>query len=148
YSQTYYPDEEVTVYLNELVGKSHNLLYKDQVSSMTQIRTFFSSLFIKLLLEQWKAVVLAMLLFFAGAVAAFLSVLHDPLNLYSVLPEEVAQSVDPKQIGGDGDAQSSLMSASIMTNNIQVAILAFAGGITFGILTVYVMISNGIMVGA
>lgn len=35
-----------------------------------------------------------------------------------------------------------------MTNNIQVAFLAFAGGITFGILTVYVMVSNGIMVGA
>ncbi|MDY0408887.1 stage II sporulation protein M [Paracerasibacillus soli] len=34
-----------------------------------------------------------------------------------------------------------------MTNNIQVAFLAFAGGITFGILTVYVLMINGIMVG-
>ena len=35
-----------------------------------------------------------------------------------------------------------------MTNNIKVAILAFAGGVTFGLLTVYVLIYNGILVGA
>ena len=40
------------------------------------------------------------------------------------------------------------MSAMIMTNNIQVAILAFAGGITFGLLTVYILIYNGLIIGA
>ncbi len=35
-----------------------------------------------------------------------------------------------------------------MTNNIQVAILAFAGGLTLGILTVYLLINNGIILGA
>lgn len=149
YSQTYFPDEDVTAYLNELVAKSHNLLYKNQVSSIKQIRTFFSTTFITLLSEQWKAVLYAMLLFFIGALAAFLSVLDDPLHLYGVLPEDVAQSFDPEQIGTDeGQVDASTMSASIMTNNIQVGILAFAGGITFGILTVYLMVFNGIMIGA
>ncbi|WP_010530892.1 stage II sporulation protein M [Lentibacillus jeotgali] len=149
YGQTYFPNEDVTVYLNELVAKAHNLLYKDQVSSLRQIRTFFSTTFIGLLLEQWKAVIVAMILFTAGALAAFLSVLNDPLNLYSLLPEQVAQSVNPEQLGTNtGSVDASLMSASIMTNNIQVAFLAFAGGITFGILTIYIMVSNGVMVGA
>jgi len=149
YSQTYFPNEDVTGYLNELVAKAHNLLYKDQVSSFRQIRTFFSTTFIGLLLEQWKAVIVAMVLFTAGGLAAFLSVLDDPLHLYSLLPEQVAQSVNPEQLGANHDAiDASLMSASIMTNNIQVAFLAFAGGITFGLLTVYIMVSNGIMVGA
>lgn len=149
FSQTYFPNEDVTAYLNELIAKSHNLLYKDQTSSVRQIRTFLSTTFIKLLSEQWKAVLFAMLLFVTGAFAAFLAVLDDPLNLYGVLPEEVAQSVDPEEIGTDeGVADASTMSASIMTNNIQVGILAFAGGITFGLLTVYLLISNGIMIGA
>src|SRR5690625_2698638 len=30
YSQTYFPEEEVTAYLNELVAKAHNLLYQDK----------------------------------------------------------------------------------------------------------------------
>ncbi|PLS09532.1 stage II sporulation protein M [Neobacillus cucumis] len=149
YSQTYYPNEEITPYLNGLVSKAHNLLYKDQVSSFKQIRYFFSTKFIGLLLEQWKFVVAAMILFLIGAIGSFLSVMNDPLHIYSILPAEIAQGVDPEKLGkGAGTVDSSLMSASIMTNNIKVAIFAFAGGITFGLVTAYLMVSNGIIIGA
>jgi uncharacterized membrane protein SpoIIM required for sporulation len=149
YSQTYFPNDEVTQYLNGLVAKSHNLLYKDQVSSFKQIRHFFSEKFIGLLLEQWKFVMFAMILFMIGALGSFLSVMNDPLHIYSILPAEIAKGVDPEQLGKGHDAvDSSLMSASIMTNNIKVAIFAFAGGITFGLVTVYLMVYNGIIIGA
>jgi uncharacterized membrane protein SpoIIM required for sporulation len=149
YSQTYFPHDEVTDYLNGLVAKSHNLLYKDQVSSFTQIRHFFSQKFIGLLLEQWRFVLAAMILFLIGALGSFLSVMNDPLHLYSILPAEIAKGVDPEQLGKGHEAvNSSLMSASIMTNNIKVAIFAFAGGITFGLVTTYLMVYNGIIIGA
>jgi uncharacterized membrane protein SpoIIM required for sporulation len=35
-----------------------------------------------------------------------------------------------------------------MSNNIKVAVLAFVGGITFGVATVYFMIFNGLLLGA
>ncbi|MEO2076164.1 MAG: stage II sporulation protein M [Bacillus sp. (in: firmicutes)] len=149
YSQTYFPNDEVTFYLNGLVAKSHNLMYKDQVSSFKQIRYFFSTKFIGLLVEQWKFVLAAMILFMIGAIGSFLSVVNDPLHIYSILPAEIAQGVDPEQLGkGHSAVDSSLMSASIMTNNIKVAILAFAGGITFGLLTVYLLVYNGIIIGS
>ncbi|ADU32467.1 stage II sporulation protein M [Evansella cellulosilytica] len=149
YSQTYFKDEEVTEYLNGLVSKSHNLLYKDQLTSVKQIHYFFTQKFIRLLTEQWKFVIAAMILFTLGGLGSFFAVLSDPLHLYTVLPAEIAQGVDPEQLGANHDTiDPSLMSASIMTNNIQVAILAFAGGITFGLLTVYILIYNGIIVGA
>ncbi|MFK9095284.1 stage II sporulation protein M [Bacillus salipaludis] len=149
YSQTYFPNDEVTGYLNGLVSKSHNLLYKDQVSSFKQIRHFFSTTFIGLLVEQWKFVAAAMILFLIGAVGSFIAVVNDPLHIYAILPAEIAQGVDPDQLGKGHDAlDSSLMSASIMTNNIKVAIFAFAGGITFGLVTVYLLIYNGIIIGA
>ena len=149
YSQTYYPNDEVTPYLNGLVSKAHNLLYKDQVSSIKQIRYFFSTKFIGLLLEQWKFVAAAMILFLIGAIGSFLSVMNDPLHIYSILPAEISQGVDPGKLGkGTSAVDSSLMSASIMTNNIKVGIFAFAGGITFGLVTVYLMVYNGIIIGA
>ncbi|MBD8067678.1 stage II sporulation protein M [Bacillus sp. PS06] len=149
YSQTYYPNDDVTSYLNGLVSKSHNLLYKDQMSSLKQIRHFFSTTFIRLFLEQWKFILVAMLLFAIGGIGSFIAVKADPLHLYSILPSNIAQGVDPEQLGSsDGAVNSPLMSASIMTNNIQVAILAFAGGVTFGLLTVYILIYNGIIIGA
>ncbi|HHY73517.1 MAG TPA: stage II sporulation protein M [Bacillus bacterium] len=149
YSQTYFPGEDVTLYLNGLVSKSHNLLYKDQISSVKQIRQFFSTTFIHLLLDQWKFVIIAMILFMIGATASYLSVLHDPLHMYSILPAHLAHSIDPSSLGAnDGEINAPVISAAIMTNNIQVAILAFSGGVTFGLLTVYVLITNGILVGA
>ncbi|WP_407270803.1 stage II sporulation protein M [Radiobacillus sp. PE A8.2] len=149
YSQTYFSNEEVTSYLNGLVSKSHNLLYKDQVSSMKQIQHFFASKFVGLLLEQWKFIVIAFVLFTLGGVGSFLAVMDDPLHLHTILPANIAQGVDPDRLGENHDAiDSSVMSASIMTNNMQVAILAFAGGITFGLLTVYLLIYNGIIIGA
>ncbi len=149
YSQTYFPNDEVTQYLNGLVAKAHNLLYKDQVSSLKQIRHFFSEKFIKLLLEQWKFVMIAMILFLIGALGSFLSVMTDPLHIYTILPAEIAKGVNPEQLGKGHEAvDSSLMSATIMTNNIKVAIFAFAGGITFGLVTVYLMVYNGIIIGA
>ncbi|HEY2420935.1 MAG TPA: stage II sporulation protein M [Neobacillus sp.] len=149
YCQTFFPTEDVTEYLNSLVSKSHNLLYKDQVSSIKQIRTFFSTKFIGLLVEQWKFVALAMILFFIGALGSFLSVMNDPQHIYTILPTNMAQGISPKQLGSsDGKVDSSLMSATIITNNIRVAILAFAGGVTFGVLTIYLLVNNGIIIGA
>ncbi|EDL64927.1 stage II sporulation protein M [Bacillus sp. SG-1] len=149
YSQTYFSHEDVTPYLNELVSKSHNLLYRDQTSSWKQVRHFFGVTFIGLFLQQWKMVVFAMILFTLGAAGSFFSVADDPLHIYSVLPENMAQNFDPERLGeNEGHVDAPMMSASIMTNNIQVAFLAFAGGITFGLLTVYLLIYNGIIVGA
>lgn len=149
YSQTHFPNEEITLYLNELVGKAHNALYRDQVTSLYQIRKFFGQTFIRLLTEQWKMVVLAMALFTLGAVGGFVSVMQDPLHLYSVLPAEIAHSVDPERLGeGHDEINSPIISTQIMTNNIQVAFLAFAGGVTLGLFTGYVLIQNGIIIGA
>ncbi|KAB8137872.1 stage II sporulation protein M [Gracilibacillus oryzae] len=149
YSQTYFPKDDVTNYLNELVAKAHNVFYRSEQSSWKQFRYFFSTKFVGLLLEQWQAILIAMLLFALGGLASFIAVVNDPLHIYGILPEEMVQAVNPEMLGVDPAAVSpSVMSTEIMTNNIQVAILAFAGGITFGILTVYVLIYNGILVGA
>ncbi|TGB02863.1 stage II sporulation protein M [Halobacillus salinus] len=149
YSQTYFPGDEVTLYLNDLVSKAHNTLYQDRVSNVKQLKHFFGRTFIGIFVEQWKFVLVAMFLFLLGGTAAFLAVLQDPMNVYSVLPESMAQGFDPERLGEqDGAVDSSMMSVQIMTNNIRVAFLAFAGGITFGILTVYVLIYNGVIVGA
>jgi uncharacterized membrane protein SpoIIM required for sporulation len=44
-------------------------------------------------------------------------------------------------------ALAPLLSAGITANNVQVALVAFAGGITFGALTTYALIANGLLIG-
>jgi uncharacterized membrane protein SpoIIM required for sporulation len=149
FSQTYFPHEEVTIYLNDLVGKAHNLLYRDQATtSLAQLKHFFGKTFVHLLIEQWRSILVAFLLFLIGAIGSFLAVMNDPLHFFSVLPTEIAKHVDPAQVGHKDVINSAAMSAQIMTNNIQVAILAFVGGITLGAFTIYLLINNGIIIGA
>lgn len=151
YSQTFFPDSEVTIHLNQLVSHAHNIIYQTENSSWKQLKDFLLEKFIGLFLEQWRAVLVATLLFVAGGLVGFIIVSQDPLHLDVLLPGTLANILSPDDLASNVQADAvdgATMSVMIMTNNIQVAILAFAGGITFGILTVYVMIYNGLLVGA
>ncbi len=86
YSQTYFPNEAVTRYLNGVVSRAHNLFYRDQMTSFQQLRTFFGHTFITLLLEQRRFIGLAFLLFLIGAVGAFYPCLMIPSISFPFYP--------------------------------------------------------------
>jgi len=149
FCQTYFPQIPTTVYLNELAVRAHNTLYRDQVTSRQQLKTFFGRTFIHLLVERVNFIALAALLMVLGGIAGFFSVLIEPLNLHTLLPQGISGSIDPASLGQyDYTINSAQFSADIMTNNIRVAFLAFAGGATLGLLTVYILIFNGLLIGA
>jgi len=151
YSQTFFPDSDVTTHLNRLVSHAHNIIYRTENSSWKQLKSFLLEKFVGLFLEQWRAVLVATLLFIFGGLIGFIIVSQNPLHLDVLLPDTMANILSPDDLASNAQADQvdgATFSVMIMTNNIQVAILAFAGGITFGILTVYIMIYNGLIVGA
>jgi uncharacterized membrane protein SpoIIM required for sporulation len=67
------------------------------------------------------------------------------------VPSAYQSVTEPRQAGqdlGQSVDEESGLSARIFTNNIQVTFFAFAGGILLGLGTLYVLISNGILLGA
>jgi uncharacterized membrane protein SpoIIM required for sporulation len=65
-----------------------------------------------------------------------------------VVPEQFQAAANPPASGRDFDAAtSSAFSVAVMTNNIQVTLLAFAGGIAFGAITVWSLFFNGLLLG-
>jgi uncharacterized membrane protein SpoIIM required for sporulation len=84
----------------------------------------------------------------AGWVAVYadhtLARLLLPAQFRDISPSRLAQT---KKVNAAGAALYPVIGSYIGVNNIQVAIMAFAGGVTFGALTVYAMIQNGLMVG-
>ncbi len=149
YAQTAYPQDEVTIYLNHLVTRTHHLLFKQEYRSTQQLSDFFLGTFIELIRKRHRFILFAIMLFVLGALSGFLAVQANPLNLYFVIPGEMAAQIDPERVGeGHDQISHPIMSTYIMTNNIRVAILAFVGGITFGILTFYVLVYNGVLLGA
>jgi uncharacterized membrane protein SpoIIM required for sporulation len=149
YIRTYHPHDEVTRYLNRLVARAHNIAYKQQSTSGGQLSRFFWVNLLELIRKRLPFIGWAAVLFLIGGVSGFAAVMADPLNLYYVLPEGMAERIDPSQLGqGHAAIDSPLISTEIMLNNIKVAILAFISGVTLGLVPLYLLLFNGLLVGA
>ncbi|EST52655.1 membrane protein [Brevibacillus panacihumi W25] len=149
YVRSYYPSDELTQYLNQLVSRAHNLTYKQQATSWQQITYFFGTYFILLIQKRLTFMAIAALLFVIGGIFGYAAVMIDPLNLYYVLPAGMAEQIDPARLGEGHDAiNSPVVSTMIMTNNMRVAILAFVSGVTFGLVPIYLLLFNGLLIGA
>jgi uncharacterized membrane protein SpoIIM required for sporulation len=153
YAQTHFPASDATVWLNALVGRAHGELYGAAPKRAAGLWRFLSRDYPALVRSQWRMVALsAGLLFGAVALAYLLAYIDYPLaRLF--LPPQLRDTVADRLQSGQQSRNTiaslaPLFAAGITVNNIQVAFSAFAGGITFGALTVYALASNGLLLGA
>ncbi|WP_400163359.1 stage II sporulation protein M [Brevibacillus sp. TJ4] len=149
YIRSHYPADDLALYLNQLVSRAHNLTYKQRSGSWQQLAHFFGTHAIELVQKRIWFIAVAAGLFCLGGLFGFIAVANDPLNLYFVLPDGMAEYIDPASLGeGHDTLNNPLISTMIMTNNIRVAILAFVSGVTFGLFPIYLLLFNGLLVGA
>jgi uncharacterized membrane protein SpoIIM required for sporulation len=72
----------------------------------------------------------------------------DPGAAAGIVPGQFQAAADPPAEGRDYDAaEATAFSASVMFNNIGVALLAFAGGVAFALPTVLSLFYNGLILG-
>ncbi|MCM3748726.1 stage II sporulation protein M [Paenibacillus pasadenensis] len=149
YLQTYAPASETTALLNDLVSRSHNQLHAGGAAGQSRPLQFMLYGFPMLIKQRLPFVLLAGLLFGFGGVLGYLAIGANPAAIHAVLPAGMADGINPALVNSDrGDLNSAIMSAEIMTNNIRVAALAFISGVTLGFLTLYLMVFNGLLIGA
>lgn len=144
YARTQGASTELVSYLNELAGRAHGAVYAAPAARLRGLFRFLSIDFPQLFRSTWRYSLVAAVLFFVGwGVAAYL-IVTDPTSAGAWLREFVGIGV-----GVQGHIPDpALMSSAIMTNNIKVGILAFAGGVTGGLLTLYYLVFNGLYIGA
>ena len=147
-----FPGHRVTAYLNQLVARAHGQIYQSEPLQKNRVTHFFRAHFPQLYREILPYTTGATLLFIIPALIAFFVVWRAPETIYLFEGEQIAplvRQVEEGKLWVDVEPEvRSAMSAVIMTNNIQVSFLAFAGGMLAGLLTIYVMIFNGIHLGA
>jgi uncharacterized membrane protein SpoIIM required for sporulation len=102
------------------------------------------------LAERPKPLIAAWLLMLVPALLAGLWALSDPAAAGGLVPGDLRSVAEPQHHGLvlHGAGEHAGVSVGIFVNNIQVTFLAYAGGITLGLLTGYVLASNGILLGA
>lgn len=149
-----YPRDPVAAYLNRLVAQAHAVVYYREGFDWQRIVRFIITGFPRLYRATFIYTLLSFFLFAVPAVIAFcLTAFVSEESAVTMLGADSAYQVIEYFRRGDIWTRIPLevrpeAAAQIMTNNIRVIFIALAGGMTFGLLTLYVAIFNGISLGA
>lgn len=143
--------------LSRLVGAGHNLLYRKRPLTGRAIATFLLSTVPRELRRSLVYILVAALCMFGPMAITYHVVMTDPATAARLLP---ATMIDRANEGvarakrGDrtyiplSSFQRPVMASTIISNNVQVVFVAFALGITAGVLTVVLLLFNGVSMGA
>jgi uncharacterized membrane protein SpoIIM required for sporulation len=150
-AQRDFPSQRVTLYLNQLVARAHAVLYRGEPLAWRRLVRFVTGGFARAYRETFPYTLAAMALFILPALIAGLSTALQPASAQWMLPpdfQRLTDMIEEGELWTNIDVEERpYASAFIMRNNIQVAFLAFGGGMLAGLLTVWVMIFNGLILG-
>jgi uncharacterized membrane protein SpoIIM required for sporulation len=142
--------EPAVARLESLVARARSLVY-DSEARRESIREFFTTGYWRRLWSRPGTLAVSAAVMFVPAVLAFVWAARDPAAALGVVPQAfrgIGDGSRTAKSAGLTTGDSSRFATEIMTNNIRVTVLAFAGGITFGVGTIAVLIFNGVLLGA
>ena len=136
-------------YLNRLVARAHNYVYSGRRISFASLWQFFACGYPRLLRRLSGYLLAATLISLAaGLLGALIVMLRPDFGVMFLGAQRVAD-LDHHKMWTDSVLSVKPQAASgIMTNNITVCFLTFAGGITAGLFTLFSLFNNGLMLGA
>lgn len=153
YAQTYYPESKTLLYLNSLASEAHQKIYITKRESKNKIVSFWKYEFPLFFKQYHKTLLYTFLIFMSAVLIGVISTLNDDSFVRLILGDgyvnmtiENIENGEPMAVYKSGSNIGSFLGITI--NNIRVAIIAFAFGVIFSVGTVYVLFSNGIMLGA
>ncbi|HVH10297.1 MAG TPA: stage II sporulation protein M, partial [Gemmatimonadales bacterium] len=155
-ARTYGVDPRVVEYLERLVSAGHNALYGRHVGHRVRLRPVLLGELPAAILVARAYVLTAALLFAVPAATGYVLLRERPAIAEQVLPDAMIararEGVEHRAQGlGYAEAPSMylpVIASRIITNNVQVAFLGFAFGITAGIGTLLLLVFNGLFFGA
>ena len=141
------PRAPETARLELLVRQGRQAVYDARTRRRSVIR-FFVTDYWRLIAERRKALLVAFVLLFGSAALAALWGVHDPAAATGVVPPAFRPALQPGHPWHDMSAsQQTAFTSEVFTNNIQVTLVAFAGGMTGGIATALALLYNGLLLG-
>jgi len=140
--------DAATERLNDLVAAAHALVYSESPTSVRRLRRFLFSELPQTVRAQLPWTYTAIGLSIVFAVATYAIGVAFPDVARTALPPEIRDQLAQRQLWTSiPEGIRPIAGPLIIVNNVQVAVVAFAGGMTAGLLTVYVLATNGAMLG-
>lgn len=135
-------------YLNQLLGRAHNLIYMGRRSRAGGIITFYRDTFPEIFHETLPYTFTAFAIFFVLAAAGMMMAIVDPRFQEYLLGSGMMDTIAKREMWTHSIVTvKPLASSAIMTNNLTVSFTTFALGITAGLGTVWMLAYNGLLFG-
>jgi uncharacterized membrane protein SpoIIM required for sporulation len=148
-AQRDFPGDRVRTYLDQLLARAHPYVYQREVADWHSFISFFTVGFPRLYRANWPYVLASAALFLLPALVAYLATLSSDTAQEALVSPDLLGMIRSGRMWTDIPEEARpAMSTFLMTHNLQVSIMAFAGGILAGLGTIYVLLQNGLMLGA
>ena len=153
YSKTFYPKSNTTKYLNGLAALFHQKIYKNKKEKSTRIWSFWQFELPYLFKHYHRQFAYALIFFSVFCSIGVISAKYDEDFIRLILGDAYVNMTNENIEKGDpfGVYKSSGqldMFFGIAFNNIRVALLTYAMGAFFSVGAVWLLFSNGLMLGS
>ncbi len=153
YARTFYPNRSVKVYLNQLAQRIFHQVYKGRRFPTERLRRFWTHDVPQTFWESRRAIALSFALFVLAFTIGVVSSIIDPEFARVILGDDYVRMTldniekkDPMAVYKDHQPLGSAL--GIAANNLFVAFRTAVVGVLASIGTIFLLLYNGIMVGA
>jgi len=135
-------------HVNQLLARAHHIIYSSRRKGFRKILHFLLDEYPAIFQRQIRYVLLSLAIMLGGASLGSVLTLARPQFMRHMLGPAMVETIERHEMWTHSIVGvEPMMSSLIMTNNLTVSFVAFAGGITFGLLTVWSMFFNGLLLG-
>ena len=153
YARTFYPDSNVTRYLNGLAAQMHRGLMQNRRDDRSRFVTFWKYELPLLFRQSHRLLAVSAGVFLAACVLGWVSAAHDNTFVRLILGDQYVNMTlenikkgDP--LGVYNSSDQATMFVQITLNNIYVAFRTFVFGLFASFGTVAMLFYNGVMLGS
>jgi uncharacterized membrane protein SpoIIM required for sporulation len=152
YAKTFYSFSKVTGYINSLAAGIYHTIYGNRKEQDGRVRNFFIYELPLLFRKYHRLFLFTFLYFLIFCVMGAFSAAHDETFVRGVLGDEYVSMTEQNINNGDPfgvykQENELVMFLKLALNNITVALKTFVAGSTLGIGTLWLMMSNAVMLG-
>jgi len=135
-------------YVNHLLARAHHIIYSGRKTNLLTLFRFLRDEYPAIFQRQIGYVAASLLVSVAfGVVGAALTTTRPEFMRNFVGPEMIATMERHEMWTESVVSVAPMASSAIMTNNLSVSFVTFAGGIVFGLGTFLALFENGMMLG-
>jgi uncharacterized membrane protein SpoIIM required for sporulation len=135
-------------HVNQLLARAHHIIYSSRGTTFLKVLRFLRDGYPVIFQRHIRYVLVSFIILLAGAALGSVLTLARPEFMRHMLGPAMVETIERHEMWTHSIVGiKPLASSLIMTNNLSVCFMAFAGGILFGLLTVYSMFFNGLLLG-